>query len=172
MRLLDYLATRLPEKDIFLAKHHCGILLHRPFDAPEEQRTFETISASIKWRRKAEFSVEAHPDLMVTPIQKRLDAIFSGHVSVGRTRTSDIRIPHADVSKFHAYFAVDPSGGHTLTDAGSMNGTFVNDVRVARRETVPITDGVVIYFAHYHIRFHLPAGFYAMLSELARQMSR
>jgi pSer/pThr/pTyr-binding forkhead associated (FHA) protein len=54
-------------------------------------------------------------------------------IDVGRTPNCDITIPDSTISKLHAWFRSDGSGGFTLFDAGSRNGTRVNDQPVEQR---------------------------------------
>ena len=49
-------------------------------------------------------------------------------VSIGRSRSCDLRLPGGDASRRHAEIAGGPDG-FTLTDLGSTNGTYVNDQR-------------------------------------------
>ncbi len=46
-------------------------------------------------------------------------------ISIGRSRSCDLRLPGADASRRHAEIAGGPNG-FTITDLGSTNGTFVN----------------------------------------------
>jgi len=61
-------------------------------------------------------------------------------ITVGRTAKSDVVIEDISVSRFHAFFKRTTSGGFQLHDAGSTNGTIVNQSSVCTRETGPPTD--------------------------------
>ncbi|MEP7161808.1 MAG: FHA domain-containing protein [Dermatophilaceae bacterium] len=50
--------------------------------------------------------------------------------AVGRDPSCEIRLDHVEVSRRHARISFDPSAGWTLTDTGSMNGVYVDGVRV------------------------------------------
>jgi pSer/pThr/pTyr-binding forkhead associated (FHA) protein len=72
-------------------------------------------------------------------------------ITVGRTRNQDIVIAHASVSKFHAMFRTRQEGITSqleLADAGSRNGTWVNDQRlIIRGPAVPVHRDDRIRFA-------------------------
>src|SRR5207302_1650292 len=51
-------------------------------------------------------------------------------VTIGRTPANVLPLPHESVSRAHADVRVTPDGV-ILTDRGSANGTWVNDVRLA-----------------------------------------
>jgi hypothetical protein len=57
---------------------------------------------------------------------------FPGFISIGRTRNNDVVVNDVSVSKFHA-FCREGNAGIELQDAGSANGTFVNEEAVPRK---------------------------------------
>jgi hypothetical protein len=63
-------------------------------------------------------------------------------VNVGRADSSDLVLPHTEVSRTHVIFSVDTST-ITLEDQGSANGCYVNDRR-ATREEVKVGDEIRI----------------------------
>jgi len=69
---------------------------------------------------------------LVYPVRKTERSLIDRFYSVGQTRNNDIVIRDVSVSKSHAFFEDDGSGGFTLQDARSTNGTFVNAQRVPR----------------------------------------
>jgi hypothetical protein len=58
------------------------------------------------------------------------DADLAGRVSLGRDPDADVVVDHPSVSWRHLALAPDSSGGWTVTDLGSTNGTTVDDVPV------------------------------------------
>ncbi|HEY6314830.1 MAG TPA: cytochrome P450 [Streptosporangiaceae bacterium] len=62
---------------------------------------------------------------------------------IGRAPDNDLVVPDRGVSGHHAELRTAPDGCR-LTDLGSMNGTFVNDHRVAA--TTPLREGDVVRF--------------------------
>ncbi len=99
-------------------------------------------------------------------IEKRADAVFSGHISVGRTPNLDICIARTGVSKFHAHFMRGPDGVYTVTDKESRNGTFVDGKRVPSGCAVPIEDAAQVRFGSHSFRFMLPEPFRQFLQSL------
>ena len=94
----------------------------------------------------------------VLRVAKRADAAFAERIGIGRAPNADVRIPIAQVSKYHAFFAHGLESW-TLTDAGSSNGTFVADVELEARVPHPVADGVEVAFGACRLRFYTPEGF-------------
>ena len=69
---------------------------------------------------------------LVFPVRKTERSLIERFYSVGQTRNNDVVIRDVSVSKSHAFFEDDGSGGFTLQDARSTNGTYVNGKRVPR----------------------------------------
>jgi adenylate cyclase len=64
---------------------------------------------------------------------ERVIELHPGATTIGRTADSDVCLPHRSLSRLHARISVDgPSV--VLEDMQSRNGTFVDGVRVTRRE--------------------------------------
>lgn len=69
------------------------------------------------------------------------------HIRIGRGHECELRLAGASegiVSRVHAELAVGPSGALTLRDAGSTNGTFVNDQRVTAPMPVRLGDRITL----------------------------
>jgi len=71
---------------------------------------------------------------------------FPSMITVGRTANNDVVIPDTQVSRFHAFFRVAP-GEILLEDAGSSNGTWVGDTRVAKGAPARLSPGAQLRFA-------------------------
>ena len=78
-------------------------------------------------------------------------------MSMGRDHTADISITDPNVSRKHAKVLKDEKGGVHLTDLGSVNGTFVNDKRVAPGSTVTLAKEDMVRCGNSILKF-LPAG--------------
>jgi pSer/pThr/pTyr-binding forkhead associated (FHA) protein len=57
-------------------------------------------------------------------------------VSIGRSRSCDLRLPGGDASRRHAEIAGGPDG-FTITDLGSTNGTYVNNEQIQKHGLQP-----------------------------------
>ena len=79
------------------------------------------------------------------------------HISVGRAPICDVVLPFGRVSKVHAY--LNDSMGWTISDAGSTNGTLVNDQKLVAGEWKPLRDGQKVGFGTLQAEFWLPASF-------------
>jgi hypothetical protein len=83
----------------------------------------------------------------VAPLRKRThDESFRDRVSVGRAVNKDVVLRHPNVSKLHAWFELDDSGGVYVADAESSNGTWLNHQRLPPRDLTPLSPG-------QHLRF-------------------
>jgi hypothetical protein len=102
-------------------------------------------------------------ELTVYAIEKRPGGVFQEQISIGRTRNNDIHLPYADISKYHAYF-VPTQGGYALADAGSKNGTFVDERRLVPRTPEAVEDETVIRFGPYSVRYLSTDGFLRWLT--------
>ncbi len=77
-------------------------------------------------------------------------------ITIGRTAKNDVTIEDISVSRFHAFFKRNPAGGFQLFDAGSTNGTIVNEFSVCTKEAGPPTDvksGDSIRFGQVDVTF-------------------
>jgi hypothetical protein len=61
-------------------------------------------------------------------------------ITVGRASKNDVTISDISVSRFHAFFKRSSAGGFQLQDAGSSNGTIVNEASVCTKEAGPPAD--------------------------------
>lgn len=90
--------------------------------------------------------LQASPHYALT-IEKRVEtATYMERISVGRARNQDVVLRHASVSKFHAWFQRDDSGQWRVADAGSKNGTRINQDESSKRELTIVNPGDVIRF--------------------------
>lgn len=84
----------------------------------------------------------------VVPLRKRttVQSAFQKRISVGRATNQDIVLRDASVSKSHAWFEVDEAGTFHVADAGSTNGTKIENHTIEPRITTPVEPGRIITF--------------------------
>jgi pSer/pThr/pTyr-binding forkhead associated (FHA) protein len=68
---------------------------------------------------------------------------------IGRRPDNDIIVSDLGVSKQHAELRRSPTGGYSIVDLGSHNGTFVNGTRVTQQE---LKEGDIIAIGHATFR--------------------
>jgi hypothetical protein len=118
------------------ATYGSAFLLHHGGDEalsrPVRSNTTQIVSSVAT--SGAAGDVPPMPNYLVFPVKSAGRSPYSSYISVGRTPNNDVVIEDASLSKFHAYLRADERGEVTLQDAGSRNGTFVDDVPVRTRE--------------------------------------
>lgn len=92
------------------------------------------------------------PEIIVKAADQTIERIVTekDHLSIGRTPDNDVVLDSAAVSRKHARIEFSPRGAE-LQDLDSLNGTFVNRLRVTRRF---LTDCDVITIGRYELVFY------------------
>ena len=67
-------------------------------------------------------------------------AIRNNRVTIGRSSTADVVIGSEGVSRVHAEISRNANGGFTVSDHGSLNGTFVNGKKITAPKDLQIGD--------------------------------
>lgn len=97
------------------------------------------------------------------PLAKRAgERAFRDRITVGRARNKDLMLRAPTVSKLHAWFEV---AGDTvqLADAGSTNGTRLNQEALLPREPVPVLHGDAIHFGSVEATLAAPDVLWALV---------
>ncbi len=82
-------------------------------------------------------------------------------ITLGRGPTNDVILEAEGISKLHATFVEDGTAQWSITDAGTTNGTVVNEKPLAPRAMVNINDGDEIVFGNeLTTLFFRPRGLY------------
>lgn len=92
-------------------------------------------------------TVGAEPtDMEIYPVAKKPGASFRDRITIGRTSNNDVVITDHSVSRLHAYLrGGDGRGdGWIIADAGSKNGTWLDDVQLEPRREVAVPSGAVL----------------------------
>lgn len=144
----------------FLARHPHPFLVVGRFEE-DESRAFGTVTPEDGLSRgqleRLASADEAFPggEEYVYPLVKSDRNTFERLVTVGRSTNNDIVISHSSVSKLHAYFRHE-GDHHSITDAGSSNGTFIEEFPLPENKPVKIESRQAIRFGK-----HIVATFYA-----------
>jgi hypothetical protein len=86
------------------------------------------------------------PGLPFVHAIRKVQETFATMITVGRTGNNDIPIEDIQISKFHAFFR-RTGNGYELEDAGSRNGTYVNDRLLEKGRSHKIAVGDLLAFA-------------------------
>lgn len=115
-----------------------GAPLSRPITGPTPTLRGDDVATLTALRDKAAAERASRPTppggtppRTVLAVRK-LQSSFPSMITIGRTRNNDVVIADPMVSKFHAYFRIH-EGMWLLADAGSANGTKVNDTELPRK---------------------------------------
>lgn len=111
------------------------------------------------------------------PVQSLLDRIWplvpcdrpisERYITVGYDAACDVLIPEYTLSSNHCAFS--RKRPMKIADLGSLNGTFIDDEKIAERKPVVLDDGAVLTLGRLRLRFHTAEGFiealYAFLGD-------
>ncbi len=162
-------------RDAFVQGYPHPFLLRRHAEgAQQNEWQFKTQTASSTRGGIAQL-VEAGLELArevadyeVFAVTKTQNNPWRDRVSLGRARNNDIVLLDNSVSKLHAHFS-DTGQGWTLCDAGSRNGTRVNDEPAASGQPHDVRSNDMLVFGRIETTF-LDAG--GLFDFLSRHMSR
>jgi hypothetical protein len=161
IKLVAAAAQFLADPQGFRAQWTAPALLWETADAsgPSEELTWSTHAGGLPQRPEV-------GDPLLLEVKKgksALNALGFG-ITVGRTANNDVVLYDSTVSRFHAVLSKDEkTGGWRVEDAESQNGTFVRDVKLAPRTTVPLTDGTPLRFGAVSLVFLTPEGLVRLL---------
>jgi hypothetical protein len=138
----------LPKSAFVRANPHPFLVESEGVEPTAGERDFETVSSgSTADRERFQRSLAATRRSRVIPVCKDPKQPFPDKITVGRTVNNDLVLRHASVSKFHSYFTIDPNTfDATIVDAGSTNGTFVNNVRLGAMGKRTLANGDAVSF--------------------------
>lgn len=96
-------------------------------------------------------------DALVVPVCSKSDPDNLRPIMVGRSGANDVCLNHRSISKYHAQF-LPPDGdrGWRLRDCGSLNGTWIESVRVTPEHDFMSRGFADITFGSVHCRFIHP----------------
>lgn len=133
-------------------------VLFLPPDGAEQASFLETPANTTAAYRMKQFGGAKPllvPEMVVVPVLKVGRNPFSNTITVGRSGANDVQIRHSTVSKAHAWLLRPntDTGVWRLVDCDSMNGTFINSVRIAPAEQVIVRAGDILGFGSVRALF-------------------
>ena len=139
-----------------------------PRQYPEgEGWSFRTHSLDARIVQIGRSQVIVHADDVIAPCKKRPGASsFAGVILIGRSASNDVELEHPSVSKLHARLELGADDA-SLSDAGSSNGTFVDEKRLVPGEQHRVSSGSLLGFGNCSF---LLLSHEALLSVLAQPM--
>ena len=93
----------------------------------------------------------------------------AAQVTLGRGHGCDVDLTEGTLSQLHCAFHRSDAGW-LIEDLGSTNGTWLDGVRLAPREPVPVADGQRIQTAQLHFTFHDSTGLWRRLEAEALRL--
>jgi hypothetical protein len=117
----------------------------------------------------------ADPIIFVLKKQPGRSNAFALGITAGRTGNNDLELDDASVSRFHAWFQIDPqSAVWHVCDAESSNGTWCNQQRLPPKRPAPLIDLTLVTIGHVDLTFMVPATFGPWLKKkvLEQQVAR
>jgi hypothetical protein len=112
------------------------------------------------------------PQVRILALRKGARSPYADFISLGRAGNNDIVLEDASLSKFHAYVRKLPDGSYVLQDAGSRNGTWLDDRQVPTRErgaAVVLTSGCSVRLGGVVLSFVSTPGLRILLTRLFGQ---
>ena len=106
-------------------------------------------TAPVVLRTSPSIPQAATPRNSAPKAQSRRRASVPGAITVGRTPDNDVVIADVLASRHHAML-VPTGGGMEIQDAGTLNGTFVNGVRI---DAAPLHEGDVVTIGNVDVVF-------------------
>lgn len=162
--LLDF---KREGREGFTATHPHPVLVVEQTD--DRDHTGDTQTEDITSSR-LHLAEEATPEQMrllakaqryrVLTLVKCEDNDWPNRITLGRARGNDLVLAHRTISKLHAYFEMLADGRAMLTDAGSRNGTRLNDARLKAERTATLEPLDKLTFGSVTTTYH-PARYFA-----------
>ncbi len=161
-RLFEYvLEVRKQSPAEFAATYPYPFLLqYRDAGENRDGWTFKTQTISMASAKLASLAaseqLEVSPELAkfdVYPIEKALNNPWQERISIGRARNNDIVLGDSSVSKLHAHFKRTKTGDYFVADAGSRNGTRLNDQPLEPNTAAPVKLGDTLTFGRATVTF-------------------
>jgi len=90
-------------------------------------------------------------EMELYPLAKKPGASFRDRITIGRTTNNDVVIADSSVSRLHAY--ARQAEGWVVADAGSKNGSWLDNVALEPRRETPLRPGALLRFGDVRFSF-------------------
>lgn len=91
-------------------------------------------------------------EMELYPLAKKPGASFPDRITIGRTANNDVVVPDHSVSRLHAY--VRQGDPWLVADAGSKNGSWLDDVALEPRRETPLSPRSVLRIGDIRLTFY------------------
>jgi len=100
-------------------------------------------------------------EMAIYPLAKKPGASFPDRITIGRTSNNDVVIADHSVSRLHAYVRQ----GHSwiVADAGSKNGSWLDETRLEPRRETQLSPGAVLRLGDVSATFYPAAELFDLL---------
>jgi hypothetical protein len=102
-------------------------------------------------------------EMELYPLAKKPGASFPDRITIGRTPNNDVVIEDPSVSRLHAY--VRQADGWVIADAGSKNGSWLDDARLEPRREAALSVGAVLRLGDIALTFYRSDDLFDLLGD-------
>jgi len=158
----------------FNERHGDAFLVHHgTIDQVQEHATEgPSKTLAVEGRQKKTGPFIPKGDFWVIPVRRKgRESTLTGFISVGRNEGNDVVVPDQSISLFHALFRKTHDDRILLRDAGSTNGTYINDKKVPvqlQGEPVEVESGAQVRFGSVKFTFLRIDEFKKLVVELSK----
>jgi hypothetical protein len=144
-------------RDEFLAAAAPAVLVRRRMLGAETFVSWSAAAIAIDpetldvTRTHGKFSEET-TEMEIYPLAKKPGASFPDRITIGRITNNDVVISQHSVSRLHAY--VRHVNGWVIADAGSKNGSWLDDQLLEPRREAPLLSGAVLRLGDVRLTFY------------------
>lgn len=103
----------------------------------------------------------SEPEMELYPLAKKPGASFPDRITIGRTDNNDVVVADHSVSRLHAY--VRQAAGWVVADAGSKNGSWLDNVALEPRREMPLVSRAVLRLGDVRLTFYRSEELYDLL---------
>ncbi|MDX1415523.1 MAG: FHA domain-containing serine/threonine-protein kinase [Candidatus Promineifilaceae bacterium] len=88
--------------------------------------------------------------------EEEMYSLYKSDFSIGRSESNDIVLVGSNVSRWHARLAYT-AGQWQITDTGSTNGTFLDDIKLVPDLAHPLSASQIVRIGPFLLRLEIPA---------------